>query len=106
MINDYIMDINITKPITPLTSIEDIKKQLEDQQINTKHITPEWKDFSEKKFNDKIIQLENSTTVIDFLKECNKINNSLYIEFINVLKNTPIEDIEFKSDFKKLYSKY
>ena len=102
MINDYIMDINITKPITPLTSIEDIKNQLEEQQINTisKHITSEWKDFSEKKFNDKIIQLQNSTTVIDFLKECNKINNSLYIEFINVLKNTPIEDIEFKSDFK------
>ena len=84
MINDYIMDINITKPITPLTSIEDIKKQLEDQQINTisKHITPEWKDFSRKKFNDKIIQLENSTTVIDFLKNVIKL---IIVYILNLL---------------------
>ena len=102
MTNDYIMDIHITNPITQLTSIEDIKSQLEEQQINTisKHITPEWKNFSEKKIKEKMIQLQESKTVIEFLKECNKINNSLYIDFINVLKDTSIEDIEFKSDFK------
>ena len=96
MINDF-YGYQYSKPITPLLLLKILKTIRRKQIKQLKHITLNGKHFSEK--IKKMIELQNATTVIDFLKECNKINNSLYIEFINVLKNTP-EDIEFKFDFK------
>ena len=41
-------------------------------------------------------KLKNSKTVLEFLNNCNKINNVLYIKFLNVLNS----DKTFKYEFK------
>ena len=44
-----------------------------------------------------IEKLNNSKTVLTFLNNCSKINNALYIKFLNVLNST---EIIFKYEFK------
>ena len=95
------MPINIQNPITETTTFDDIIKQLEENQIETikSYITPEWISFN-KNIEKKLADLQKSKTVIDFLMNSNKINNLLYIKFINVLINTPEDKFDFKTNLK------
>ena len=101
LINKFSMPINIQNPITETTTFDDIIKQLEENQIETikSYITPEWISFN-KNIEKKLADLQKSKTVIDFLMNSNKINNLLYIKFINVLINTPEDKFDFKTNLK------
>lgn len=109
----YNTRIDVTS-ITENTTMDELKKLLEEQQIKTiiKHITPteqqldekeEWIKFPEAKLQEKLKKLQNSKTVIEFLMNCNKINNDLYVKFINILINKDI-NFELKYEFKNYIS--
>lgn len=112
-ISDYNTNIDVTS-ITKNTTMVELKKLLDEQQIKTiiKHITPtkkqkdeeeDWINFPEKKLQEKLKILQNSKTVIEFLLNCNKFNNTLYVKFINILIEQNIH-FEFKYDFKNYIS--
>ena len=112
-IADYNMDINV-KDITKDTTRDELINLLEEQQIKTiiKHITltekqdgekEDWINFPVKKLKEKLDKLKNSKTVVEFLLNCNKCNNTLYVKFINILIEQSL-NVEFKYDFKNYIS--
>lgn len=96
--SDYLMNIDIKQEINNSTTINDIKQQLEDKQLQliSEHINSEdnkWREFKtteigrEQQLVEKLKELQNSTTVIEFLSKCFKIKGNLYVKFIEALKD-------------------